>query len=81
MIKYNNTESKMVASLAVWYLHSPSFPATYMADFVEVDFEGYRFKSIKHYDDYLRGIYGDYMQLPPENQRKHRHDYIAYWKS
>ena len=80
MMKYNNTSSSRVASLAVWYLYSPSFPATYLDDFVEIDFEGYHFKSIKRYDDYLRGIYGDYMQLPPENQRKHRHEYVAYWK-
>jgi len=32
------------------------------------------------YDAWLRSIYGDYMQLPPENERHNPHVSIAYWK-
>lgn len=39
---------------------------------VPVEFEGYSFGSISGWDDYLRGIYGNYMELPPENKR-HEH--------
>ena len=34
----------------------------------------------KGYDNYLRGIYGDYMQLPPQEKRITHHDFKAWWK-
>ena len=37
---------------------------------VDVSFEGYTFKSPSCYDEYLTGIYGDYMQLPPIEKRQ-----------
>lgn len=37
---------------------------------VSVEFEGYRLPAIAYWDEYLTGIYGDYMQLPPVEQRK-----------
>lgn len=33
------------------------------------NFEGYQFWGIKDYDFWLKKVYGDYMQLPPMNQR------------
>ena len=45
------------------------------------DFEGYTFKIMKGYDRVLRNIYGDYMQLPPEDQRQPKHSHVTlYWK-
>jgi len=32
------------------------------------------------YDTWLRSIYGDYMQLPPEDKRHSPHIFNAYWK-
>lgn len=43
-----------------------------LADFerqVMMEFEGHSFSCMSCWDANLRGIYGDYMQLPPENQR------------
>ena len=37
---------------------------------VNVVFEGYTFPTMSCWNDYLHNIYGDYMKLPPENQRK-----------
>ena len=34
----------------------------------------------KHYDDILTLNYGDYMKLPPEEQRIPHHDYTLLWK-
>lgn len=42
-----------------------------------LDFEGYKFSAISNWDEYLSGIYGDYMTLPPENKRN-THSFIAY---
>ncbi len=36
----------------------------------EYSFEGHIFKGIKEYDNYLTFKFGNYMELPPENQRK-----------
>ena len=45
---------------------------------VPVTFEGEQFPAPIGYDTYLRGLYGDYMQLPPEDQRYSRHNMEAY---
>ena len=47
---------------------------------IEVPFEGHKFLSIARYDEYLRRFYGDYMQLPPEDQRVPYHGGHYYWK-
>lgn len=39
-------------------------------EFTDKDFEGHTFKIFKDYDSYLTALYGDYMSLPPENERK-----------
>ena len=47
-------------------------------EFIEVPFEGKTYKAPKRYDEWLRAIYGDYMQLPPEDQRVPHHRFKAY---
>lgn len=37
---------------------------------VMYDFEGIQLRGFRDYDSYLRHLYGDYMQLPPEGSRK-----------
>ena len=44
------------------------------------EFEGNKYRIPQGFDNWLRRIYGDYMQLPPENKRVGHHDFIAYWK-
>lgn len=43
------------------------------------EFEGRHYMVPIGYDPYLRSIYGDYMQLPPEDKRKSPHVAKAYW--
>lgn len=43
-------------------------------------FEDGEFAVPKDYDSILRLIFGDYMQLPPEEQRVSNHGIKAYWK-
>ena len=45
-----------------------------------VEFEGHQFPAICYWDEYLTGIYGDYMQLPPEDKRK-THNITAWRES
>jgi len=45
---------------------------------VDILFEGKLYKTMSGYHDYLERTYGDYMQLPPEDQRV-THHFEAYW--
>lgn len=47
-------------------------------DVTEVEFEGYRFLAPKNPDRVLKTHFGDYMTLPPENQRKLKHQLECY---
>lgn len=44
---------------------------------IDVDFEGYKFMAPKEYDKLLIKMYGDYMQLPPEEKRRPYHGVTA----
>lgn len=43
------------------------------------DFEGKSLPVPQKWSEYLTGLYGDYMTLPPEDKRK-RHKFNVYWK-
>lgn len=45
-----------------------------------VEFEGRNFPAPEGYDKYLRHLYGDYMQMPPEDKRVSVHEFKLYWK-
>jgi len=45
-------------------------PKEWFLDRAEYEFEGKKFWGTKDYDSILKYIYGDYMKLPPENQRE-----------
>ncbi len=49
-------------------------------DRCQLRFEGGLFWAPCHYHELLTDIYGDYMKLPPENQRTSTHEYRVYWK-
>ena len=54
-----------------------TFDSSVFTDLIEVDFEGEKMPISKHYDIYLKSLYGeDYMELPPEN-KKEKHFYCA----
>ena len=44
-------------------------PKSWFTDLYEYEFEGFYFFGTKDYDTILTYIYGDYMKLPPEEQR------------
>lgn len=43
-------------------------------------FEQNQYYCLKEYDRYLSSLYGDYMQLPPEENRVTHHSFKSYWK-
>lgn len=55
------------------------FPKKYFEELIDVYFEGEKFKGSKFYDSYLKIKYGNYMELPPNDQRKtHPVDKIVF---
>lgn len=46
--------------------------------FVDTEFEGKQYKIPVGYDEWLRSVYGDYMQLPPVEKRVSHHSFVAY---
>jgi lipopolysaccharide cholinephosphotransferase len=69
--QYNYNESKYVGAIT-WGLYGVG-ERMLKVDFeksIEVEFEGYKFPTFSCWDSYLKGLYGDYMQLPPLEKRK-----------
>lgn len=54
------------------------YPAEDIASTIDIEFEGKMFKTLVGYHDMLQRSYGDYMELPPEDQRL-THHFTAYW--
>lgn len=46
--------------------------------FIKTKFEGKEYKIPKGYKEWLKDLYGDYMKLPPEEQRVSHHVFEAY---
>lgn len=65
----------MYTSLGKIYRKAPldlryGFPKQWITDRTEYEFEGHMVYGTKDYDAFLGMLYGDYMQLPPENKRE-----------
>ena len=56
--------------------HPKRLDASIFSECVEYEFENERFVGVRDYDRYLTTLYGDYMQLPPEDQRENRHQIV-----
>lgn len=81
-LKYKNTDNGRMAVLATadtkqkWMI-----PANIFKKYKRIIFENSEFWAIEDTDTYLKATYGDYMSLPPEQERITHHDFIAYWKN
>lgn len=69
MTKYKNKSTNYVFSYTDNNVEQKKFPSELLDHYCFLDFEGEKVKSFKKYDYYLRKNYGDYMILPPEDQR------------
>ncbi len=76
--KYNNLKCDYVVNMAGDYdVRKETFPKHYFDELVETKFEDSKFYISKHYDEILKKIYGDYMTLPPEENRVVKHNVIV----
>ena len=60
-------------------IKSPNIKREWYNESIDVEFNGRLFKVPKNYHEILTADYGDYMQLPPEEQRVTHHSFKA-WK-
>ena len=56
--------------------HPDYYERSCVEELADYSFEGEIFKGPKDYDKYLTDLYGDYMTLPPEDQRENRHQIV-----
>ena len=57
-------------------LEKEKIKATWLKNPQQVSFEGEMMSTVDKIDDYLRKLYGNYMELPPENERIPSHEEI-----
>lgn len=55
-----------------------AFPKRIFSEAVLLEFEGEKFYCPKEYDSYLTGCFGDYMQLPPLEERRSVNSGVIY---
>ena len=72
LTKYNNTDSNIFSDRLSKTMQA--YPAEDFGESTELKFEGRLFKAPVNYENILSGMYGDYMKLPPEEERYPHHD-------
>lgn len=69
---------KYAATVCGAYRLKEIMPMEVYQPYTELEFEGRKFKAMQAWDTYLKNIYGDYMQLPPEDKRVTHHTFQAF---
>ena len=77
---FNGCQSGFGYELAFGVGAKQPFSLKDFESFDEYPFEDRKFKGPKNYDSVLTRTYGDYMQLPPVEQRVTHHSLTAYYK-
>lgn len=82
--RYADTECSFVGVPAVMAMSEKSikkvFPKAIFDEYQTIEFEGNQFRCIKDYDQFLSIYYGNYKELPPEEERVGKHGIIAYFR-
>ncbi|MSS82955.1 LicD family protein [Acidaminococcus fermentans] len=72
----NKTDSKLIFNSCETYDENHPIPEAYVKQVILHQFEDAEFYIPAEYDKLLRNFYGDYMQLPPLEQREGHHDIV-----
>lgn len=76
--KYSFENSEYVAGVVWGYGPQERVDKKGFLNPVDVVFEGELFNAPSNYKEYLKGLYNNYMELPPESLRMTRHDIKVY---
>ena len=82
MTKQSRNNTKYYTSIAGYYGYDKEIvPSSFFDEYIELTFEKINFMVIKEYDRYLKQVFGDYMKLPPENERRtHSLSFVDFGK-
>ena len=74
IVKHNlNPKNERISIEGMKTIFTP-FPSDFMDEYVFLQFEDKEYMCLKQYDLLLRAFFGDYMQLPPVEERTSLHD-------
>ncbi len=79
MVKFNNIkdeDAELFPGAGSSYYDRWHFPKKCFSEYIQLQFEDTTFSCPLGYDSYLRIGYGNYMQLPPVEQRENRHQIL-----
>lgn len=79
-VPYKNANTFYVLALPLDEREKCTFNIDLFDEYEDLKFEGGAFKCIKKYDYFLSQMYGDYMKLPPQEERIPHHGQSYYWK-
>ena len=82
--KCNCHENALLANFCTLAASKRYLPANMFDNIIDIEFENRRYSAVAIYDEVLKIFFGDYMQLPPENQRASHYplllDFEHSWK-
>lgn len=79
--RFSFDSSKYAGCICGAYRSREIMESRVFSKIIDMPFEEYTFKALGEYDAYLSHIYGDYMQLPPEEKRVTHHSFHVYRKA
>ena len=71
----------VILNYPVYGLEKDQQKSEYIKEYIDATFEDITVMIFKNYDAILRNTFGDYMQLPPENERVAHHNIEVYWNN
>lgn len=76
-----NTQSKYIANTVIFAKgENEILKREWFSSKVDLEFEGRRYYAPIGADQYLKRLFGDYMQMPPKEERVSHHQYKAFFK-
>jgi lipopolysaccharide cholinephosphotransferase len=79
-MKHSFEDSKFAGATMGQYREREILPKEAFDGVTGIEFEGDTFSAPVGWEAYLKSLYHDYMQLPPEEKRVTHHSFKAYWK-
>lgn len=76
--KYSGKSDGFIGNMTNGYRMKERNPMA--KELIDLEFEGIPYKAIDNYDVYLKGLFNDYMTLPPLEKQVSSHTVSAWWK-